>query len=110
MKNKQQNIIQQLRNTVTNLSLSFNTKRKHNKNQKNIDNHQNKQKNSNSHNYIAATDDIIHSPITDNIEKQGVEDDTFNYLDIIHDYKQLIFASHNIQGGFKNKKDSIKHH
>ncbi|PKY59639.1 hypothetical protein RhiirA4_515966 [Rhizophagus irregularis] len=30
-----------------------------------------------------------------------------NYLDVSFDYKQIVFATHNIQGGFQSKKDKI---
>ncbi|PKY63552.1 hypothetical protein RhiirA4_492920 [Rhizophagus irregularis] len=38
---------------------------------------------------------------------QHIQPTFHNYLDVSSDYKQLIFASHNIRGGFQSKKDDI---
>ncbi|CAG8779511.1 13538_t:CDS:2, partial [Rhizophagus irregularis] len=40
-------------------------------------------------------------------DHQNSQSTFHNYLDIISDYKQIIFATHNIQGGFQSKKDKI---
>ncbi|PKY63325.1 hypothetical protein RhiirA4_491825, partial [Rhizophagus irregularis] len=40
-------------------------------------------------------------------EMQHTQSTFHNYLDVSSDYKQLIFATHNIRGGFQSKKDDI---
>ncbi|PKY56028.1 hypothetical protein RhiirA4_475997, partial [Rhizophagus irregularis] len=115
--NNTNNILHRLRNTVTNISSSFNKKfnKKISKNQKNIQNDKNQKNhinnNNNNNNNIPVLPvdtlhniDVLDTPV---MTEQQSRDNFINYSDIIIDYKQLVFATHNIQGGFQKKKDHI---
>ncbi|PKC65442.1 DNase I-like protein [Rhizophagus irregularis] len=109
--------LQRLRNTVTNISSSFNIKfNKKTKNpknpEKNLQNPLEKPKKSNNiHNIISPSfSSTSNNEVNSNFvptDHQNSQSTFHNYLDIISDYKQIIFATHNIQGGFQSKKDKI---
>ncbi|CAB4487308.1 unnamed protein product [Rhizophagus irregularis] len=109
--------LQRLRNTVTNISSSFNfkftKKTKNPKNpEKNLQNPFEKPKKSNNiHNIISpSSSSTSNNEVNNNFvstDHQNSQSTFHNYLDIISDYKQIIFATHNIQGGFQSKKDKI---
>ncbi|PKY51478.1 DNase I-like protein, partial [Rhizophagus irregularis] len=109
--------LQRLRNTVTNISSSFNIKFNKNKNtpqnlQKNPENSSEKSKKSNiNYNVLSSSSSSPVNTKNDNqsnfSETQHIKSTFHNYLDVSSDYKQLIFATHNIRGGFQSKKDDI---
>ncbi|PKY60996.1 hypothetical protein RhiirA4_485395 [Rhizophagus irregularis] len=117
MMDKTRKTLQRLRNTVTNISSSFNIK--FNKKTKSLQNPQknseniseNPKKFNNNHNNFSSSS----FSLPDTLEKNDlIPSDTHNtqstfhnYLDVSFDYKQIIFATHNIQGGFQSKKDKI---
>ncbi|CAB5192257.1 unnamed protein product [Rhizophagus irregularis] len=96
-------LVTRLRNTATNISFSFNNKQKKSKNnEKNLENLENSQKD------IDVDIDINKQSLASDIIDDSQGDSSFpNYIDIIHNIQQFTFATHNIQGGFKNKKIDI---
>ncbi|CAB4435335.1 unnamed protein product [Rhizophagus irregularis] len=117
MMDKTKKTLQRLRNTVTNISSSFNIKFNKNKNtpqnlQKNPENSSEKSKKSNiNYNVLSSSSSSPVNTKNDNqsnfSETQHIKSTFHNYLDVSSDYKQLIFATHNIRGGFQSKKDDI---
>ncbi|CAB5181197.1 unnamed protein product [Rhizophagus irregularis] len=109
--------LQRLRNTVTNISSSFNIKfTKKTKNPKNPEKNlhnplEKPKKSNNTHNIISPSFSLTsNNDVNSNFastDHQNSQPTFHNYLDIISDYKQIIFATHNIQGGFQSKKDKI---
>ncbi|PKK65495.1 hypothetical protein RhiirC2_786076 [Rhizophagus irregularis] len=98
---------------VTNISSSFNLKIKKisQKNQKNSENSINQKKDNNIINISSSSSSnnniINHNTNIITIDDPSLQPGFINYSDIISDYKQLAFATHNIKGGFKKKKDNI---
>ncbi|PKY53911.1 DNase I-like protein [Rhizophagus irregularis] len=114
---KTRKTLQRLRNTVTNISSSFNIKfnkktKTPQNTQKNSENTLEKPKKSNnSYNTSSSSSLLSVNSVENNHSKspniQHTQDTFYNYLDVSVDYKQLIFATHNIRGGFQSKKDNI---
>ncbi|PKK71531.1 hypothetical protein RhiirC2_778277 [Rhizophagus irregularis] len=111
MIDKTKNILQRLRNTVTNISFSFNLKSKKptQKYQKNSDNFTNQKKDNNIINFSSSSSTNVRDPNNNIsiIDEPSHQSGFLNYSEIISDYKQLVFATHNIKGGFQKKKDNI---
>ncbi|RGB41152.1 hypothetical protein C1646_752544 [Rhizophagus diaphanus] len=114
MMNNQIKILKRLQDTYSNISFSFNIKQKnHNKNTKKGKNIQINPKKSTNIN-IDIEDNVT---LDDTFSTCDKDDQVTNiqdshnfplYSDLIHDYKQIKIATHNIQGGFnKKKKDDI---
>ncbi|PKY33742.1 DNase I-like protein, partial [Rhizophagus irregularis] len=104
MDNKFNKLVTKVRNITSNISSSFNNKKKNQqKPQKNI---KNQEKITKKDSFINNNDTYFNQNL-DNIDDSSHNSGVPDCFDWIHDIKQFTFASHNIQGGSKKKRTEI---